>query len=116
MVFLSTDALLSTPFVNLALVPEAASSILMPLRIGYVRAFEMFVLGEPLNAERAVSWGLANRAVPSADLHRVAHEAAVAIAARAPASVTTTKGLMRDEAMLLTRMREEGAHFGKQLK
>src|ERR1700761_5540206 len=103
MVFLSTDALLSTPFVNLALVPEAASSILMPLRIGYARAFELFVLGEPLNAEKAVAWGLANRAVPAADLHRVAHEAALTIAARAPASVMTTKALMRDEALMLAR-------------
>ena len=47
------NALLSTPFVNLALVPEAASSLLMPLRIGYARAFEMFALGEPVDANSA---------------------------------------------------------------
>ena len=46
------DASLITPFVNLALVPEAASSLLMPLRIGHVRAFEMFVLGEPVVPNR----------------------------------------------------------------
>src|SRR5277367_3501302 len=72
MVIVANDATLITPFVNLALVPEAASSLLMPLRIGHVRAFEMFVLGEPVRAEQAVSWGIANRAVPPADLHRIA--------------------------------------------
>ena len=116
MVFLAEDALLTTPFVNLALVPEAASSILLPSRIGYVRAFEMFVLGEPVSAQQAVSWGIANRVVPVADLHRVARAAAVAIAARAPAAVGATKSLMRDEAAMLTRMGEEGGHFLHQLK
>lgn len=116
MVYVADDALLTTPFVNLALVPEAASSLLMPLRIGHVRAFEMFVLGEPVNAEKAVSWGIANRAVPPAELHRTARAAALAIAARAPASVVATKSLMRDEKLLLARMSEEGGHFGRQLK
>jgi enoyl-CoA hydratase/carnithine racemase len=116
MVYVADDALLTTPFVNLALVPEAASSLLMPLRIGHVRAFEMFVLGEPVNAEKAVSWGIANRAVTPQQLHQVARAAATAIAARAPASVVTTKSLMRDEQMMLTRMSEEGSHFGRQLK
>jgi enoyl-CoA hydratase/carnithine racemase len=116
MVFVADDASLITPFVNLALVPEAASSLLMPLRIGHVRAFEMFVLGEPVSAEKAVSWGIANRAVPSADLHRIARAAAVSIAARAPAAVVLTKSLMRDEKILIARMNEEGAHFARQLK
>jgi enoyl-CoA hydratase/carnithine racemase len=116
MVFLADNALLTTPFVNLALVPEAASSLLMPLRIGHLRAFEMFVLGEPVNAEKAVSWGLANRAVPAAELHTIARTAAGAIAARAPAAVMATKSLMRDETILLARMNEETSHFARQLK
>ena len=66
LVVLSDNALLSTPFVNLALVPEAASSLLMPLRIGYARAFEMFALGEAVNAASALAWGIANRVVPLA--------------------------------------------------
>ncbi len=116
MVFLAQDALLSTPFVNLALVPEAGSSLLLPQRIGHVRAFEMFVLGEGVNAEKALSWGLANAVVPPADLHKTAQAAATAIAARAPTSVLATKLLMRDSAGILARMDTEGAHFGKQLK
>jgi enoyl-CoA hydratase/carnithine racemase len=116
MVFVADDALLITPFVNLALVPEAGSSLLMPLRIGHVRAFEMFVLGEPVNAEKAVSWGIANRAVPPSELHAVARAAAISIAARAPASVTATKSLMRDQTVMLARMSEETGHFVRQLK
>src|SRR5258708_3622088 len=116
MVYVADDALLSTPFVNLALVPEAGSSLLMPLRIGHVRAFEMFVLGEPVNAEKAVNWGIANRSVPQAVLHSTARAAAIAIAARAPASVVATKTLMRDEGVLLARMSQESGHFIRQLK
>ena len=116
MVFLADNAVLTTPFVNLALVPEAASSLLMPLRIGHLRAFEMFVLGEPVNAEKAVSWGLANIAVPPAELHTIARTAAGAIATRAPAAVIATKSLMRDETILLARMNEETSHFARQLK
>jgi enoyl-CoA hydratase/carnithine racemase len=116
MVYVGEDAQLITPFVNLALVPEAGSSLLMPLRIGHVRAFEMFVLGEPVNAEKAVNWGIANRTVPVAELHSVARAAAIAIASRAPASVVATKSLMRDEAVLLARMSQESGHFLRQLK
>jgi enoyl-CoA hydratase/carnithine racemase len=116
MVIVADNALLTTPFVNLALVPEAASTLLMPLRIGHLRAFEMFVLGEPVNAEKAVSWGLANKSVPAADLHAIARTAASAIAARAPAAVVATKSLMRDESVLLERMKEETGHFARQLK
>jgi enoyl-CoA hydratase/carnithine racemase len=116
LVYVAENALLSTPFVNLALVPEAASSLLLPLRIGHARAFEMFVLGEPVSAEKALSWGIANRVVPLAELHPSAQAAAAAVAARAPAAVVATKGLMRDEASLLARMAEEGGHFLRQLK
>lgn len=116
LVYLAENALLSTPFVNLALVPEAASSMLLPLRIGHARAFEMFVLGEAVSADKAVSWGIANRVVPLAELHASAQAAAAAVAARAPAAVVTTKGLMRDEATLLARMTQEGGHFLRQLK
>ena len=116
MVLVSEDALLTAPFVNLALVPEAASSLLMPLRIGHVRAFEMFVLGEPVNAEKAVNWGLANRAVAATELRAAATATATAIAARAPAAVVCTKSLMREEAVLLARMSQESVHFVRQLK
>src|SRR5262245_19803471 len=82
LVFVSDDALLTTPFVNLALVPEAASTLLLPARIGYARAFAMFVLGEPVTAEQAVAWGIANAACPRGELRARALAAAAAIAAK----------------------------------
>ena len=109
------DALLTTPFVNLALVPEAASSLLLPARIGHARAFGLFVLGEAIDASRAVAWGLANAQCPGAELRAKARAAADAIAARPPAAVEITKSLMRDAAALLARIDVEGAHFGAQL-
>ena len=68
-VVLAEDAQLSTPFVSLALVPEAASTLLMPARIGYARAYEMFALGEALDAQTALRLGIANRVVPLAKLN-----------------------------------------------
>jgi enoyl-CoA hydratase/carnithine racemase len=116
LVFLSEDASLTAPFVNLALVPEAASSLLLPLRIGHVRAFEIFVLGEPVDAQKAVEWGIANRAIPAAQLRNAARTAALAVAGRAPSSVSATKRLLRDEAMLRERMAAEREYFVRQLK
>jgi enoyl-CoA hydratase/carnithine racemase len=116
LVFVSDDALLTTPFVNLALVPEAASSLLLPARIGHARAFAMFVLGEPVTADQAVAWGLANAACPRAELRARARAAAEAIAAKPPAAVALTKSLMRDAAALVERMAAEGVHFAAQLQ
>jgi enoyl-CoA hydratase/carnithine racemase len=116
MVLLSEDAALTAPFVNLALVPEAASSLLLPLRIGHARAFEVFVLGATVHAQQAVDWGIANRAVPPAELRTAARAAAQAIAARAPSSVSATKHLLREESALRERMNLEGEYFIRQLR
>lgn len=116
MVFLAEDALLTTPFVNLALVPEAASSILLPARIGHARAFSMFVLGEPVPAAKAEAWGIANAVVPLSDLRALARATAEAIASKPPASVAITKQLMRESERLGDRIQEEGVHFTAQLK
>jgi len=116
LVYVAEDVLLTTPFVNLALAPEAASSLLLPARIGHARAFSMFVLGEAVDGKTAAAWGIANAAVPAADLRAKAHAAAEAIAARAPASVTGTKALMRDAPAIAAQMEKEGKIFAAQLK
>ena len=116
LVYISEDALLTTPFVNLALVPEAASSLTLPARIGHARAFSMFVLGEAVDAKKAVDWGIANAAVPLDQLRARAKAAADAVAARPPAAVVITKSLMRDGEAIANRMDEEGRHFAAQLK
>jgi len=116
LVYVAEDALLTTPFVNLALVPEAASSITLPDRIGHARAFSMFVLGEAVDAKKAVDWGIANEAVPRSELRAKARAAAEAVAARPASAVQITKALMRDPGRLAARMAEEGVHFAAQLK
>jgi enoyl-CoA hydratase/carnithine racemase len=116
LVFVSDDAVLSTPFVNLALIPEAASSLTLPARIGHARAFSMFVLGETVDAAKAVEWGIANALYPLAELRTRARAAAEAVAARPASAVKLTKTLMRDTAALVARMEIEGVHFAAQLK
>ena len=88
LVFLADTAKLTTPFVNLALVPEAASSWLLPARIGHVRAYAMFALGEPLDAAAALACGLANAVVPASDLRARARAAAEALTKRPAGSLT----------------------------
>jgi len=115
LVFVAEDAKLSTPFVNLALAPEAASTILMPMAIGHQRAFAMFALGEVLSGKQAADWGIANKALPTDQVDAAALEAARALAARAPRSVQLTKRLMRDGARLWAQMERENEAFGSQL-
>jgi enoyl-CoA hydratase/carnithine racemase len=76
LVYVAETAKLSAPFVNLALVPEAASSMLLPARIGHVRAFAMFALGESLSGAEAVALGLANKVLPQDEVLNAARAAA----------------------------------------
>ena len=64
LVFASPRALFQTPFVNLGLVPEAASSLFGPRLMGHARAFELLVMGEPFSAEHAKEAGSVNHIVP----------------------------------------------------
>ena len=115
MVVVAEDALLSAPFINLALAPEAASSLLLPLAVGHQRAFEIFALGEPIDGRTALAWGLASRAVPAAEVDAVADGLAAKLVARAPNSLRKTKRLMRDAEALWALMQREGEAFGSQM-
>ena len=115
LVVVAEDALLSVPFVNLALAPEAASSLLLPRVIGHQRAFEMFALGEAIDGRTALAWGLANRAVPAAEVDAVAADLAARLASRAPNSIRKSKQLMRDVEGLWALMLREGEAFGTQM-
>ena len=116
MVVVAEDALLSAPFINLALAPEAASSMLLPKVLGHQRAFEIFALGDPIDGRTAVAWGLANRAVAADQVDATAQELAGKLAARAPNSIRKTKRLMRDAEALWALMQREGEAFGSQMK
>lgn len=116
LVFIARDAKLTTPFVNLALVPEAASSMLMPAHIGHRRAFAMFALGEPVTGAQAAELGLANAALATAEVLPAAREAARKLAQRPPGAVLATKQLMRNGPAILAQLRAESQVFGDRLK
>lgn len=117
LVYASEAATFHTPFVDLALVPEAASSLLLPLAAGHARASEMLLLGRKIDAGRAREFGFVNEVVPAAALAETAMAAARALAEKAPAAMRLTKKLMKgDRAPVLARMKEEGAHFAERLQ
>ena len=116
LVYLADNARLITPFVNLALVPEAASSWLLPLRIGHARAYAMFALGQPMEAAAAVACGLANAAVPPGELRKRAHDAAITLTKRPAGALSQTKKLMRDHQRIAAQIAEEGQLFKERLK
>jgi len=111
LVCLAEDAELSAPFVRLGVVPEAASSLLLPARIGHVRAFEIFALGRAVRAAEALALGLASRVVPRAGLAAEAQALATALAAQPPEALRATKRLLRDGAAIARVARAEQAVF-----
>lgn len=116
LVYIAEDAKLTTPFVNLALVPEAASSWLLPARIGHARAFAMFALGEPVDGKTAAAIGLANEALPKDQVRARALASAKALATRPLGALQATKRLMRDPQAIQARMNQESEIFGARLE
>jgi enoyl-CoA hydratase/carnithine racemase len=116
-VLVSDRAKLSTPFVNLALVPEAASSLLAPRIMGHARAFEMLVMGRPLGPDQAVAAGIANAVVPSDAIETAGLAAAAEIAARPREAVRLSRKLIKgDPDEVLKRIDEEALLFAQRLK
>ena len=116
-VIAASDAKLSTPFVALGLVPEAASSLIAPRLMGHARAFSLLVLGQPLSAEEAKAAGIVNMVVAPAELDAQAMEMARAIAALPPEAVITARRLMRGSAEeIVARIDEEAEAFKRRLE
>ena len=117
LVYASDRATFHAPFVDLGLVPEAASSLLLPRIAGHQRAAEMFLLGRKINAARAREFGFVNEVVSSDKLAQTAMSAAQSLAAKAPEALRLSKMLMKSgQAETLEHMQEEGKHFAAQLK
>jgi enoyl-CoA hydratase/carnithine racemase len=118
LVYAAPNARLQMPFVPLGLLPEAASSLLLPAMAGYRRAAEMLLLGGPFGAEKALAAGIVTEIVPEGELLERARQAAEALAALPPASVRMTKELMkRGQAQAVQeRMTEELQLFGERLR
>lgn len=119
LVYVSRDARLRTPFVNLGLCPEFGSSLLLPQLLGPARAAEVLLLGETFSGQQAAEWGIAGAALedgPSA-LAR-AREMALRFLDLAPSAVADSKRLMRapGREQLRKVIEDEGALFGQRLR
>jgi enoyl-CoA hydratase/carnithine racemase len=107
----------ATPFLKLGLIPEAASSLLAPLRLGHARAFSLLVMGRPLPAADAKEAGLVNTVVDAAAVDETALKAAQEIAVLPPNAVMLARRLMRSQAeSVAERIETEAAHFKELLK
>ncbi len=92
------------PFVNLGLVPEFGSSYSVPARIGYLRAAELILLGEPFSASRALELGVVTRVVSDATLIETATATAQKLAAKPPGALRACKRLIKKSS--LERMKD----------
>ena len=119
LVYVSRDAKLKMPFVNLGLCPEFGSSLILPRLLGHAKAAELLLLGESFTGEQAAAWGLANAALENgaATLEKAA-ESARRFLELAPSALEVSKRLMqapgRDE--LRRVIAEEGELFGQRLR
>jgi enoyl-CoA hydratase/carnithine racemase len=117
LVYAGDNARFVMPFTSLGLVPEFASSYLLPLIAGYQRAAELLLLGEPFDAQKAYESGFVTRVVPAAETLAAAWKAADKLAALPAKSVRVTKQLLKGahRAAIRAQLDAEGAHFREML-
>ena len=117
-VYVSDEARLAMPFVGLGLVPEFASSLVVPQLMGHRRAAEKLLLGDPFTPEQAVDCGIANAVLPAAEVVAHARRVAERFNALPPGAVREAKQLMRapERERLLQTIRTEGEVFGRRLR
>jgi len=119
LVYISRDARLRMPFVNLGLCPEFGSSLILPRLLGHAKAAELLLLGEGFTGEQAVAWGLATEALGNGEAALAkAREVAERFETLASGAVQVTKQLMKsvDREQLRQVIEEEGALFTQRLK
>ena len=116
LVYASSNGVFATPFVDLGLVPEAASSYLMPQRMGYAKAYEMLALGHPFSAEQAKESGFVNQILDD-NLMEHCQQTAETLALKPQKALKITKRLMKgaDKTVVEKTMQEEIEHFKNQL-
>ena len=116
LVYAAANATFQIPFVNLGLVTEAASSLLLPRLMGHQRAAELLLLGDRFDAATAHGIGLVNAVCPPEALAALMRDRALALAAKPPSSLRLIKALMKSKsATVPARMEEERGYFTTQL-
>ena len=114
--FATNHALFRTPFVDLGLVPEAASSLLAPSLMGHQKAFALLALGHGLDAQAALEAGIVYKVVESNELETEVLKAAEEIAAKPPQAMQIARSLMRMPAEpVADRIAREAKHFAERL-
>ncbi|EXF94176.1 enoyl-CoA hydratase [Pseudomonas fluorescens HK44] len=119
LVYISADAKLRMPFVNLGLCPEFGSSLILPRLLGQAKATELLLLGEGFNGEQAAAWGIATAALPNGEAAVAkAREMALRFETLAPEAVRISKQLMKaaDREQLRKAIEEEGNLFVQRLR
>lgn len=115
-VLVTEDARLQFPFINLALLPEAGSTRLLPRLLGYTRAAELTLLAEEFSGARAVELGIASKTVKSGNIHEEAKTIADKFATKPPKAVRMAKRMLKGEqARMDAIIAEEARIFGQQL-
>ena len=117
-VYVSDEARLAMPFVGLGLVPEFASSLVVPQLLGRVRAAEKLLLGDPFTAAEAVECGIANAVLPAAEVVNHARRIAERFNALPPGAVAETKRLLRrgNASRLRETIKAAGEIFARRLR
>jgi enoyl-CoA hydratase/carnithine racemase len=117
-VYVADDARLAMPFVALGLVPEFASSLVVPQLMGQRRAAEKLLLGDPFTAEQAVECGIANAVLPAGEVVNHARRVAERFNQLPPGAVREAKQLLRgpQHAAIVQTIRTEGEIFARRLK
>ena len=95
LVYAADSAILRLPFIDLGLVPEAASTYLLPRMAGYARAAELLLLGEAFSAAKAQDCGIVNAVVTADALDELAWSKAQQLAAKPPQALRQTKMLLK---------------------
>jgi enoyl-CoA hydratase/carnithine racemase len=95
LVYVADEARLAMPFVSLGLVPEFASSLVVPRLLGTVLAAERLLLGDPFTGADAVEMGIANAVLPTGEVVNHARRIAERFNALPPGAVRATKKLLR---------------------
>lgn len=116
LVYADETALFRTPFVDLGLTPEFASTMMLPRLAGHHRAAAMLLLGESFDARAALDIGLVNQVVAKGSVVARAREVALALAAKPPSALRDTKALMRTASEPMPeRIARENAVFADHL-
>jgi enoyl-CoA hydratase/carnithine racemase len=117
-VYAGANAKFQLPFVNLALVPEFGSSLLLPLRLGYVRAAELILLGQPFDASQAAALGLVTWVVADQKVLATANEIAQRLTEKPSGALQACKSLMRRplRSQLEQAVRAEAQEFAARVR